>query len=73
MENIPFFYCRGSFDIKSMSFIDRTLCKMLIKAVSKKDPSEYGPTETALMEFGEEKCDWTDKEYLTPILDEIKR
>ena len=33
LKGIEFFYCRGSFDMKSMTFADRTLCKMLRKAV----------------------------------------
>lgn len=71
LENIPLFYCRGGWDMQSMSFVDRNLCKMLRKAVAKKDPSEYEIWEIALMAAGEEKCDWTDKEYLKPILNEI--
>lgn len=71
LENIPLFYCRGGFDMQSMSFVDRNLCKMLKKVVAKKDPSEYEIWEIALMAAGEEKCDWTDKEYLKPILNEI--
>ena len=36
LADIPCFYCRGSWDMDSMSFKDRTLCSMLRKAVSKK-------------------------------------
>ena len=71
LSNIPFFYCRGGWDMEAMTFVDRTLCKLLRKAVSKKDPSEYEAWESALMAAGESKCDWTDREYLKPILDEI--
>ncbi len=72
LSNIPFFYCRGGWDMEAMTFVDRNLCKMLRKAVSKKDPSEYEVWEAALMAAGESKCDWTDRDYLKPILDEIK-
>ena len=51
-----------------MSFKDKTMCKMLIKAVSKKDPADYEIWEKAIMEARENKCDWTDKKYLDPIL-----
>lgn len=73
LSNIPLFYCRGGWDMQSMSFVDRSLCKMLRKSVAKKDPSEYEIWESALMSAGEEKCDWTDKKYLLPILEEIQR
>ena len=71
LERIPFFYCRGGWDMASMSFMDRNLCKLLRKAVAKKDPSEYEVWEAALMAAGDDKCDWTDKEYIKPIIEEI--
>ncbi len=73
LKNIPFFYCRGGWDMEAMTFVDRNLCKMLRKAVSKKDPSQYEVWEAALMAAGESKCDWTDRKYLHPILDEISK
>ena len=56
-----------------MSFKDKTLCKMLRKAVSKKDPTDYEIWEKAIMEAGENKCDWTDKKFIDPILECIKQ
>ncbi len=58
--------------MEAMSFIDRKLCRMLQKAVAKKDPSEYEVWERALIEAGEEVCDWTDEKYIAPILDALK-
>ena len=46
---------------------------MLRKAVAKKNPSEYKVWEMALMSAGDEKCEWTDKMYLEPIIEEIER
>ena len=72
LAGLPCFYCRGAWDMEAMSFADRNLCKMLRKAVAKKDPSEYEVWEKALMEAGDSKCDWTDKSYLDPILEAIR-
>lgn len=73
LQGLPCFYCRGAFDLKSMSFGDRTLCKMLRKAVAKKDPKDREPWESALMSVGDDEAkDWTDKSYIDPILDAIK-
>ena len=73
LKGIPVFYCRGAFDMKAMSFTDRTLCKMLRKAVAKKDPKDWELWEGALMECKEDEgCDWTDKAYLEPLLEAIK-
>lgn len=71
LKDIPFFYCRGSWNMSAMNVVDRNLCKMLRKAVAKKAPSEYEVWEQALMEAGDEICDWTDKKYIEPILAEV--
>lgn len=72
LAGIPCFYCRGAWDMDAMSMVDRNLCKLLRKAVAKKDPSEYEVWEEALMAAGSEKCDWTDKKYIEPILAQLK-
>ena len=68
LSGIRCFYCRGAWDESAMSFRDRTLCKMLQKAVAKKEPSTYEPWEAVLMEGIGQRCDWTDRQYLKPIL-----
>ena len=57
----------------TMNFVDKNLCQMLRKAVAKKDPKDYEIWEKALMAAGDEACDWTDKKYIIPILEEINR
>ena len=73
LSDIPVFYCRGAWDIDAMSFKDRTLCNLLRKAVAKKDPADYEIWEKALMAAGENRCDWTDKKYIEPIIEYIKK
>lgn len=68
LKNIPVFYGRGAWDQANMSFADRTLCKMLQKAVAKKAPKDYEPWEKALMCADGKVCDWTDKKNLEPLL-----
>ena len=68
LNTIPCFYGRGAWDENAMSFKDRILCKMLQKAVAKKDPATYEPWEKALMCAVGQSCDWTDKAYLQPLL-----
>ena len=73
LEGIPVFYGRGGFDMENMSFKDRTLCKMLRKAVGKKDPKDYELWESALMEVSEDaSADWTDKSYIEPLIEWLK-
>lgn len=67
LSDIPLFYGRGAWDESRMSFKDRTLCKLLKKAVAKKDPSTYEPWMKALMSTEGQSCDWTDKKYLMGI------
>lgn len=68
LNSIPLFYCRGAWNEEKMKFSDRTLCKLLQKAVAKQNPEEYEPWQKALMCAVGQKCDWTDKSYLEPLL-----
>lgn len=68
LSNVPLFYCRGAWDEEKMTFGHRTLCKMLQKAVAKQNPEQYEPWQKALMDAVGQKCDWTDKQYLEPLL-----
>lgn len=67
LSNIPLFYGRGIWNESCMSFRDRTLCKMLQKAIAKKDPDTYEPWMKALMCAVGKTCDWTDRKYLISI------
>ncbi len=71
LKEIPLFYGRGTWNERAMSFKDRTLCRILQKAVAKKDPSTYEPWMTALMCAVGQECDWTDRKYLEPLLQYI--
>ena len=73
LSAIPLFYCRGAWDMDAMSFKDRTLCRLLQKAVAKKDPADHEIWEKALTAAGDHKCDWTDKKYMKPILECVRR
>lgn len=72
LRDVPLYYCRGSWNIDDMKFVDKALCKMLSKAVLKKQESELEPWEKALVQAGDKNADWTDKCYLEPILNSIK-
>ena len=67
LKGLPCFYCRGAWDEAEMSFPDRTMCRLLRKAVEKKDPDTLEPWEKALMEASGKACDWTDRRYLEPL------
>lgn len=73
MKSVPLFYCRGAWDEDKMSFGDRTLCRMLQKAVAKQDPATYEPWQSALMCAVGQKCDWTDEKYLEPLIEYLNK
>ncbi len=73
LSEIPVFYGRGAWDEKRMTLPDRTMCRMLQKSVAKKDPDTYEPWMKALMCAVGQSCDWTDREYLTPLLEYLDR
>ena len=72
MSAVPLFYCRGAWDPDKMTFAHRTLCKMLQKAVAKKEGSEFEPWEAALLGVGDGKADWTEKSYLEPLIEYLR-
>lgn len=72
LAGVPCFYCRGAWDMTAMSFVDRNMCKLLRKSVAKKNPEDYQIWEKALMAAGDNKCDWTDKKYIEPILAAVR-
>lgn len=72
LQEVPLFYGRGMWDESRMTFVDRTLCKLLQKSVAKKDASTYEPWMKALMCAAGQSCDWTDKRYLHPLLERWK-
>lgn len=71
-NTIPIFYGRGAYDEDKMGFKDRTLCRMLKKALSKKDPATFEPWMKELFESEGQSFVWTDKKYLLPLLEFIK-
>ncbi len=73
LKNISLFYGRGAWNESKMNFVDRTLRKMLLKSVAKKDPSTYEPWMKALMNARGQNCDWTDRKYLAPLLDYLQK
>ena len=72
LEGLPIFYGRGAWNENQMTFKDRTLCKLLHKAITQKDPSAYEPWMKALMSAAGQTCDWTEQMYLEPLLEYIK-
>lgn len=68
LAGIPAFYARGAWDESRMDWKDRTLCRLLQKAVAKKPPADCDPWMQALLGAAGQICDWTDEAYLAPLL-----
>ena len=73
LSGIPLYYCRGGCDIANMHFSDKALCRMLIKSIEKKDPKERDERDEGFLELARTSCDWTDRSYIGPILEECKK
>ena len=54
-----------------LNVTDRLLLKAMQKAVAKKDPALYTCADKTVVEASKGKCDWTDKKYLTPVINFI--
>ncbi len=73
LPNIPFYYLRGTWNENKMSLKDKTLCKMLKKVLSKKDPINYEPWQSALVQSVGTYQDWTKKENINPIIEFLNK
>lgn len=72
LSDIPLFYYQGMWDLNGMKFADRTMCKMYVKMLSKRDPAEIKAWERPFFEAKDKKCDWTDKKFIAPLIEMIK-
>lgn len=73
LNDVSLYYARGAWNESKMTKKDKILCHLLKKAISKKDPSTYELWMKALMSSIGKTMDWTDKEYLKPIIEECKK
>ena len=69
--DIPLFYLQGALDMDKLSFLDRTLCKVIRRIIAKKAPYDREAWENALLQM-KSGCDWTDKAQLEPIIRYVK-
>lgn len=72
LSDIPLFYCRGAWDLESMNFVDKIMCKALIKSVEKKPYDSLDKWSKDLLDNKDKKLDWTDEKYLEPLYKKIK-
>jgi len=72
LEGIPFFYYREMWDMDDLNFADKAMCKLYVKMLEKKDPSEIKEWDRPLLEVNGKKGDWTDKKALGPLLELIR-
>lgn len=70
-ERIAFFLLRGGFDYNKLTFIDKILMQgMKIYLKRKKEPTA---DERGMLNAYTHSVDFTDKKYIEPIIDEVKK
>lgn len=72
LHDLPFFYVRGAWNEKCMTFKDRTMCRMLQKMIARQDEASCEPWMKELLNAQGKVCDWTDKKNLLPILTYVR-
>ena len=72
LKGIPCFYCRGAWNEAERRAAGRNEGGRLAECVGKKDRETLEPWERALMEASGKFCDWTERRYLTPLIDFLK-
>ena len=55
-----------------MHKMDKFLCKLLQKMLSKVNPANYEPWMKAIMAAKNKVCNWVDEKYLDEIVSHIK-
>ena len=55
-----------------MNFVDKIMCKALIKSVEKKPYDSLDKWSKDLLDNKDKKLDWTDEKYLEPLYKKIK-
>lgn len=71
LEQVPFYYARGAWDVSAMTTLDRGMCSLLHKTLKNKPKEELPVWAAALVESWDEKADWTDRAYLMPLIDRV--
>lgn len=72
-DNIKFFHLRGRMDYSKLSFMHKTMMKMLKATIDKKKPEELtGEDKEFLATYGE-KIDFTDRTTLQPLILHINK
>lgn len=78
LKRAEFFYGRGAMNIKTMTFRDKTIMKMVRKALLKKKKRETVRIDEDklnaddMLDIIDNSGDWTNKVYLEPLLEWIR-
>lgn len=72
IDKIKFFHLRGGIDYKKLSFMHKSMMKMLKKMVSKKSENELREEDKQFLDTYGKVVDFTNKETITPIISYVK-
>jgi len=72
-EKIPLFYCRGGFNFQTLSFLDKTLMSAMKKKIELSKKSDMDEETRQFLDSYEHPVDFTDKSYILPIIEEVKK
>lgn len=67
-QTVPLFYARGRLDMARLAPVDRALCRMLCRSLSRKDPAALAPWMQALLSAAGQPQDWASLDQLQPLL-----
>ncbi len=72
LNKVPMYYARGQWDVKSLNFVERQMCKMMKKSLDKKEESEMSEYDREFLELYYEKNNWVSKEQVETLIQDIK-
>lgn len=73
MINIPLYYCEGAYDPFKIKGFDKWLITKVRNMIMRKPVVQRTDKEVELVKRIDNGGDWTDKKFLDPIVEELKK
>ncbi len=72
LEQVPFYYFRGGFDVERMKLPDRLMVRMLLRMLRKKDASALSGWERDMLDNAGQAVDFTSPELIGPLVQAVE-
>lgn len=71
LENLKIYNFKGTFEYKTLNFIDKIMMKAVKKVIEKKGKANFTEDDLTVLKGFEEKIDLTDKQSINNLIEDI--